>query len=79
MTEKMLLDKLNDFASKDIIADFWLRDDDATVPSAALDRLLKLSGHYSIPMTLAVIPEPTGEALATRLAQTKDIDVAVHG
>jgi hypothetical protein len=79
MTETLLLGTLNEFASKDIIADFWLRDDDATVPSAALDRLLELSGHYSIPMTLAVIPEPTGEALATRLAQTKDIDVAVHG
>ncbi len=79
MTEKMLLDTLNAFARKDIIADFWLRDDDATVPSAALDRLLNLSGQYSIPMTLAVIPEVTGDALATRLSQTNTIDVAVHG
>lgn len=79
MTEKKLLDTLDEFASKDIIADFWLRDDDATVPSPTLDRLLNLSEQYSIPMTLAVIPEPTGEALATRLEQTKDIDVAVHG
>ncbi|KXG85626.1 polysaccharide deacetylase family protein [Agrobacterium bohemicum] len=79
MTEKKLLDTLDDFASKGIIADLWLRDDDATVPSLALNRLLNLSEQYSIPITLAIIPEPTGEALAARLEQTTNIDVAVHG
>ncbi|MES5100457.1 polysaccharide deacetylase family protein [Agrobacterium sp. BA1120] len=79
MSEKLLLEMLDDFASRNIVADFWLRDDDATEPSPALDRLLELSEHFAIPMTLAVIPEPTGDALAKRLEQTTAIDVAVHG
>ncbi|NTF08854.1 polysaccharide deacetylase family protein [Agrobacterium rubi] len=79
MTKKLLLDTLDDFASKNSVADFWLRDDDATQPSPALDRLLDLSARYAVPMTLAVIPEPTGDALAKRLETTSGIDVAVHG
>ncbi|KAA3510387.1 polysaccharide deacetylase family protein [Agrobacterium rosae] len=79
MTEKLLLDTLDDFARRNAITDLWLRDDDATQPSAALDQLLDLSERYSIPMTLAVIPEPTGGALAKRLEHTSHIDVAVHG
>ena len=79
MTVKLLIETLDDFASKNIVADLWLRDDDATQPSAALDRLLELSQRHSTPMTLAVIPHPTGEALARRLEGTSAIDVAVHG
>lgn len=79
MTVKLLIETLDDFASKNIVADLWLRDDDATQPSTALDRLLELSQRHSAPMTLAVIPHPTDEALATRLERTRDIDVAVHG
>ena len=79
MSEKLLLETLDDFASKNIIADLWLRDDDATRPSPALDRLLDLSERFSVPMTLAVIPEATGEALAKRIEQTTHIDIAVHG
>lgn len=79
MTVKLLIETLDDFASKNIVADLWLRDDDATQPSAALDRLLELSERHSAPMTLAVIPHPTGEALARRLEGTSAIDVAVHG
>lgn len=60
-------------------ARFWLRDDDAVEPTPALDRLVALSGQHRVPMTLAVIPEHTGEALAQRLTVHRDIDVAVHG
>ncbi len=79
MTEKLLLETLDEFASQDVVADLWLRDDDATQPSAELDRLLALSAEFSVPVTLAVIPEPTDTSLAHRLAQTAGIDVAVHG
>ncbi|KIP98019.1 polysaccharide deacetylase [Agrobacterium tumefaciens] len=79
MTVKLLIETMDDFASKNIVADLWLRDDDATEPSAELDRLLALSQRHSAPMTLAVIPHPTGEALARRLEGTSAIDVAVHG
>ena len=61
------------------IASFWLRDDDAVEPTAQLDRLLRLTGTFSIPAVLAVIPARTGEALADRLATEPHISVAVHG
>lgn len=79
MTEKLLMETLDAFARDGQIADFWLRDDDATQPTALLARLLDLSERFSVPMTLAVIPEPTGEALAKYLAGNARIDVAVHG
>lgn len=79
MMEKQLLDTLDEFASLNVVADLWLRDDDATQPGAALERLIALSAEFSVPMTLAVIPEPSGELLAHRLAETSGIDVAVHG
>jgi hypothetical protein len=61
------------------IATLWLRDDDAVEPTARLDRLLGLTGTFSIPAVLAVIPARTGDALADRLATEPYISVAVHG
>ena len=60
-------------------AQFWLRDDDAVEPSPALDRLLTICQGSNIPLVLAVIPQPTGEALAERLRDYDDVAVAVHG
>jgi len=60
-------------------ATFWLRDDDATVPSAALDTLLSMTGRHGVPVTLAVIPAGSGQALADRLAGEGSVSVAVHG
>ncbi|MBL8905477.1 MAG: polysaccharide deacetylase family protein [Rhizobiales bacterium] len=57
----------------------WLRDDDAVAPSASLDRLLALCERYEVPLVLAVIPEPTGEALARHLRNAALASVAVHG
>ena len=36
--------------------DFWWRDDDATAPSKALERLSRLSKASQVPLALAVIP-----------------------
>jgi hypothetical protein len=58
---------------------FWWRDDDAVAPSDQLDRLLQLSEICKVPVTLAVIPEPTGDALALRLAGLSGVNVAAHG
>jgi hypothetical protein len=44
-----------------------------------LERLLLLSDDYRIPLTLAVIPEKTGQALAQRLSASRYVSVAVHG
>ncbi|MGI9390550.1 MAG: polysaccharide deacetylase family protein [Boseongicola sp.] len=60
-------------------ARFWLRDDDAVVPTDALDRLLALAGTYSVPITLAVIPKETGPALARHLSGAPGVTVALHG
>lgn len=57
---------------------FWLRDDDAEVPSGDLDMLLGLCAGRA-PLTLAVIPAGTGEALAARLSGARGVSVAVHG
>jgi peptidoglycan/xylan/chitin deacetylase (PgdA/CDA1 family) len=57
---------------------FWLRDDDAQAPTAALERLLDLCAGR-VPLTLAVIPAGAGAALADRLAGAAGVSVAVHG
>lgn len=60
-------------------AQLWLRDDDAVEPTDALDKLLAVTSARLIPLTIAVIPAFTGEALAARLSDEKGVCVAVHG
>ncbi|MCO5062855.1 MAG: polysaccharide deacetylase family protein [Rhizobiaceae bacterium] len=60
-------------------ARFWLRDDDAIEPTPALERLLTFCERTHVPLVLAVIPQPTGQALADRLETTRNASVAVHG
>lgn len=55
---------------------FWWRDDDATRPGPALDRLLDLAG--TDPLSLAVIPARVVPALAPVLADRR-ITVLQHG
>ncbi|TAX47469.1 polysaccharide deacetylase (plasmid) [Rhizobium leguminosarum] len=61
------------------VARFWLRDDDAVEPTRALETLMALAGGSEVPLTLAVIPGLTGDALAVRLGEEADVAVAVHG
>ncbi|WSG98754.1 polysaccharide deacetylase family protein (plasmid) [Rhizobium johnstonii] len=61
------------------VARFWLRDDDAVEPTQALETLMTLAGQSQVPLTLAVIPGLTGEALAARLVEDAAVAVAVHG
>jgi hypothetical protein len=58
---------------------FWLRDDDATEPSAALDTLMSLASGRGVPVALAVIPAGTGQALSDRLRDEPSVTVTVHG
>lgn len=60
-------------------ARFWLRDDDAIESTPALEKLLKFTKDANVPLTLAVIPASTGEALAARLADERHVLVALHG
>jgi hypothetical protein len=74
-----LVTELQVWASMGEKPSFWLRDDDAIEPSAALDRLLSLCHLYRVPIALAVIPEPSGSELADHLKDSDLINVAVHG
>lgn len=60
-------------------AQLWLRDDDAVKPTDALETLLTLTSASMIPVTIAVVPAFTGEALAARLSNEDGVCVAVHG
>ena len=53
-----------------LVLPIWWRDDDATEPTPALDRLLGLAASLGAPLHLAVVPEPAGPDLAARLAST---------
>jgi len=74
-----LYEELQRWSDAGRVAGFWLRDDDAVEPTAALDRLLELTADHDVPVTLAVVPAFTGEALAAQLAGAGHALVAVHG
>ena len=76
---KVLLRALDQRAAAGQPVQFWLRDDDAVIPSSALDQLLKMTGDLQIPLTLAAIPKFTGPELAERLLPEQHVTVAVHG
>ncbi|CAN7399528.1 polysaccharide deacetylase family protein [Pararhizobium sp. LjRoot255] len=77
--DRFITEELDRWQRAGKVARFWLRDDDAVEPSAPLERLLEITGAFSIPLTLAVIPAHTGEALARRLEREPWCTVAVHG
>jgi hypothetical protein len=60
-------------------ATFWWRDDDATAPSAALDRLLVIQQKYAAPLAVAVIPARAQPGLAERLTGIAGVSVVQHG
>ena len=60
-------------------ATLWWRDDDATAPSDALDRLLALQRKHAAPLMIAVIPARAEPALAERLNGLTGISVVQHG
>jgi len=57
----------------------WWRDDDARIPTAQLDRLLKLARRYETPLTLAAVPDWDRSGLAARLACERQVMVIQHG
>ncbi|MVA58741.1 polysaccharide deacetylase family protein [Agrobacterium vitis] len=79
MSEILLRQRLDDLAAQGKSVRLWLRDDDAVEPSDPLETLLALVRRFQIPVTLAVIPEPTGPALAAVLRPESLASIAVHG
>jgi hypothetical protein len=79
MSLEKLVAALDECGQRGITADLWLRDDDAVEPTPALDTLLDLCNSFSVPVTLAVIPEMTADKLAQHLDASDIAHVAVHG
>lgn len=69
--------ELDAWAEAGRTATLWWRDDDATRPGPALDRLLDLRGD--LPLAIAVIPARTDARLAERLAGEAGVSVIQHG
>lgn len=74
-----LTDHLDWFADRNRKVRFWWRDDDATKPSANLDRLLSIANRHNVEVALAVIPREAVPALAERLAGDPHAVVLQHG
>lgn len=72
-------DELARWTDEGRIARFWLRDDDAIEPTPHLDAFLGTTEKFSVPVMLAVIPEPAKVSLADRLLQSPDVTPVVHG
>lgn len=60
-------------------ARLWLRDDDATRPTAALDRLLRLAADHAVPLVVAIVPAPAQAELGAALSAAPHARAAVHG
>jgi len=60
-----------------LTVEFWWRDDDAARPAAALDRLLGLAAHTSVPLALAVVPLGADRDLLARLGEP--VSAIQHG
>ncbi|KAA0969005.1 hypothetical protein FPY71_15750 [Aureimonas fodinaquatilis] len=56
----------------------WWRDDDATEPTAALDRLLEISANHRAPLALAVVPQPV-QARLLHVLSARQATVLQHG
>ena len=74
-----LQEELKRWEQAGYVAEFWWRDDDATVPSQALDRLLLISENTNTGIALAVIPARAEEALFTLLSPISHVDILQHG
>jgi hypothetical protein len=77
--DQVITEELDRWQQAGKIARFWLRDDDAIEPTAPLERLLEVTGAFSVPLVLAVIPAYTSEPLARRLEREPSCSVTVHG
>jgi peptidoglycan/xylan/chitin deacetylase (PgdA/CDA1 family) len=64
---------------KGLMPRFWLRDDDAALPSAELEKLIAVVREFGIPLLLAVIPMQANASLAERLREEPLVTPCVHG
>ena len=82
MTEsawRALETELDVWSERGRVATFWWRDDDASGPSARLERLLHLQSRHGVALSLAVIPERVDRTLALFLEAEEGVAVLQHG
>jgi hypothetical protein len=71
--------ELDAWSAEGRTAELWWRDDDATMPTPALERLLEIRRAVDVPIALAVIPARAQPGLADRLARERDVVCWQHG
>ena len=71
--------ELDLWAAEGRTATFWWRDDDATAPTPALDKLRACASAAGIPIALAVIPARATPELAAELRDWPSVRVLQHG
>ena len=75
----VLRTELDAWTELDRTATFWIRDDDAQIPTPLLERLLALGKRYAVPLGLAVIPDGCEPILSTALERYEWLSVLQHG
>ncbi len=71
--------ELEAWARAGLQARLWLRDDDVTDATPALDRFLALGARHAIPIVFAAVPLGVKERLAVALCDCPHVTVAQHG
>lgn len=74
-----LRDELVLWRSDGLSLPFWWRDDDATEPTEALERLSDLATTSGVPVHLAVIPKDANNALGQLVMESTNLIPIVHG
>lgn len=74
---RALRDEIGRWRDQGRTVEFWLRDDDASAPQPALERLFELTERWQVPLGLAVIPERAEPGLFSSLPP--GVDVLQHG
>ena len=79
MTWAELTKELANWRTEELVLPLWWRDDDAIEETAQLSQLIELAEKISLPVHLAVIPEPATEGLAWACADNSCVVPVVHG
>ena len=78
-TWETLADELTAWGEAGRVATLWWRDDDATAPTARLERLLGVARSAEVPLALAVIPAKLKAGLDGLIGAAPMVRVVQHG
>ena len=75
----ILIEELDSWQTAGLTAELWWRDDDASVPTIELDRLIRLSDRHGVPCGLATVPAKAGEPLRKAVSHASQVWILQHG